>query len=251
MKFYEATVLLATLSLAYAERGTVVLTGDNFEEEVVQSDKLWMVKFYAPWCGHCKHLAPIYQKAAVEVGRLGIMKMGKVDATVESTLGAKYGVKGYPTLMYSRDGALYKYEGERTVTGFVKFAKRMHGEPVSYVNSKFSLSKLKMKKPVTYLLGVPPSDSSLDCSSVTGMSAIIDAYKSVAYTLQAGEYFGCVDVGELVSKVKVGSDVFVARLENGEPEQFFDIGNSAPASFQRFVYVPKKVFFFWTLRNKW
>ena len=225
MRVYEATVLLVTLSLAYAEQGTVVLTADNFEEEVVQSDKLWMVKFYAPWCGHCKHLAPIYQKAAVEVGRLGLMKMGKVDATVESSLGAKYGVKGYPTLMYSRDGALNKYEGERTVPGFVAFAKRMQGEPVSYVKSKFSLSKLKMNKPVTYLLGVPPSDSSLDCSSGAGASAIIDAYGSVAYTLQAGEHFGCVDAGELVSKVKAGSDVFVARLENGEPAQFFDVAS--------------------------
>lgn len=227
MKIYAQLALLfvVSLSLAVAEKDAVVLTGNNFDEEVLQSNKLWMVKFYAPWCGHCKHLAPTYKKAAIEVERLGIMKMGKVDATVESTLASRYGVKGYPTLMFSRDGSLHKYEGERTVPGFVDFAKRMGEDPVSHVKSKFSLSKLKMKKPVTFVLGIPPSDSSLSCSSKVGTSAILDTYKGAAYTLQAHEHFGCVDSKDLVSKISTGSDIFLSRLENGEPHQFFDLSS--------------------------
>ena len=87
MRLCEAAFILMVGVLPFSVIGetVVVLTDNNFSNEVLQSSKLWMVKFYAPWCGHCKHLAPTYDKASVEVGRLGLMKMGKVDATVENT----------------------------------------------------------------------------------------------------------------------------------------------------------------------
>ena len=81
----------------------------------------------------------------------GLMKMGKIDATVETTLAKRYGVKGYPTLKYLRDGELHKYTGERTVDGFVEFAERMNGDAVTELKTKYELSKFKMKKEVTYM----------------------------------------------------------------------------------------------------
>jgi len=67
-----------------------VLTEKNFDEMVLQSKDIWFVEFYAPWCGHCKALAPEWDAAAKALD--GQVKFGKVDATVESGLGQRFGV---------------------------------------------------------------------------------------------------------------------------------------------------------------
>jgi len=79
-----------------------------------------LVEFYAPWCGHCKKLAPEYEKAAVELE--GKALLAKVDCTAETTVCSKYGVKGYPTIkLFRKDGSNSEYPAGRTAPDIVKF----------------------------------------------------------------------------------------------------------------------------------
>jgi protein disulfide-isomerase A6 len=100
----------------------VVLTESNFESQVLASDDLWLVEFYAPWCGHCKKLAPEWAQAATELK--GSVKLGKVDATVENSLASKYGVQGYPTIKFFIPGNSQpeEYNGGRDAGSIVRTA---------------------------------------------------------------------------------------------------------------------------------
>lgn len=99
MIFYGLLVVgclsLASLTdgLIAVEDGVLVLTEDNFQT-ALESNPLLLVEFYAPWCGHCKKLAPEYSAAATQLAEKGASaKLAKVDATEQKELGQKFGIK--------------------------------------------------------------------------------------------------------------------------------------------------------------
>ncbi len=98
------------------EDHVMVLTSDNFTEQVSESG-LMLVEFYAPWCGHCKRLAPAYAQAAKELNLRHNIPLATVDATEETSLAKAFGVDGYPTLKIFRSGKDYDYNGPRDWKG--------------------------------------------------------------------------------------------------------------------------------------
>jgi len=68
-------------------KDVIELTDENFDKTVLNSEDMWLVEFYAPWCGHCKNLAPEWATAATELK--GKIKLGALDATV-NTLKVRY-----------------------------------------------------------------------------------------------------------------------------------------------------------------
>ncbi|XP_048435168.1 protein disulfide isomerase-like 2-3 [Pyrus x bretschneideri] len=101
---------------------SVELNSQNFNELVLKSKDLWIVEFFAPWCGHCKKLAPEWKKAAKNLQ--GKVKLGHVDCDAEKSLMSKFNVQGFPTILVfgaDKDSPL-PYEGARSASAIESFA---------------------------------------------------------------------------------------------------------------------------------
>lgn len=90
----------------------IILTKDNFDQEVINSDKPVLVDFWATWCGPCKMLAPIIEEIAEEKTNI---KVGKVNIDNEGELAIKFGIVSIPTVLLFDKGQVVKKEiGYRT-----------------------------------------------------------------------------------------------------------------------------------------
>ncbi|KAL3538253.1 hypothetical protein ACH5RR_001619 [Cinchona calisaya] len=116
---------------ALADDNVVVLTEENFEKEVGQ-DRGALVEFYAPWCGHCKKLAPEYEKLGASFKKAKSVLIGKVDCDEHKSICSKYGVSGYPTIQWFPKGSLEpkKYEGARSAEALAEFVNGEGGTSV-------------------------------------------------------------------------------------------------------------------------
>ena len=84
----------------------VVVTTNNFEEEVLKSDKPVLVDFWATWCGPCRMLAPTVEAIAEE--KADVLKVGKVDVDQEPELARRFGIMSIPTLILFKNGEAVK-----------------------------------------------------------------------------------------------------------------------------------------------
>ena len=130
------------------DENVAVLDPDNFEE-FVSDQPYTIVEFYAPWCGHCKSLAPEWAAAAGKTRKLNPpVILAKVDADKHSALAQKYDVSGYPTIkIFKGLDKVEDYDGPREAKGIVKFVKEAVG-----ITAEGSLTRLKTADETTALI---------------------------------------------------------------------------------------------------
>jgi protein disulfide-isomerase-like protein len=111
----------------YGKTAVVDLCDSHFPDK--KSENVWMVEFYAPWCGHCQALKPKFIDAAKQTkknaDKYDGIKFGAVDCTKEQYLCQKYNVKGYPTLKAIVSGKAKEYQGPREADDMLEFVVRL------------------------------------------------------------------------------------------------------------------------------
>ncbi|KAJ2878553.1 protein disulfide-isomerase precursor [Coemansia asiatica] len=154
MKVSAARFMLSTIA-ALAVTGLVsgasdeasdsdvkVLNTENFKEWT-DAQEIALVEFYAPWCGHCKALAPEYEKAAAALKEESI-SLAKVDCTEAQALCEEMQIPGFPTLKVVKSGDFATYNGTRKEAGIISYMRKQRLPPLSELSSdnfnKFSVS---------------------------------------------------------------------------------------------------------------
>lgn len=125
-----ASCLAILIGLASASSAVIDLIPTNFDSVVLKSGKPALVEFFAPWCGHCKNLAPVYEELAQLFAHAeDKVTIGKVDADEHRELGQKYGVQGFPTLKWfdGKNGKPEDYSGGRDLESLAAFITQKTG----------------------------------------------------------------------------------------------------------------------------
>lgn len=128
MNYLFIKFAIIAIIIGFISAEVIELTSKNFEHLTQASTGAttgaWLIDFYAPWCGHCKSLAPIYEKVAQKLKEddSGV-NVATVDVPANRDLGTRFEIKGFPTIKFLKDGKVFTYKGKRTLGDLVEFAK--------------------------------------------------------------------------------------------------------------------------------
>lgn len=203
---YITFLLWGIQEFVYASR--VLELSDRFLE--VKRDGHWLIMFYAPWCGHCKRLEPVWAHVAQALYNTNI-RVGRIDCTRFTSMASEFGVSGFPTIMFLKgDIAQYTFTGDRTKEDIINFALRVSGPPVISITSPESLDKLKNENPL-YFLYVGNYDGPM-----------WDSYYAVAERFQPHGYFYASphDIAKRHTNLKDPPGVYVFKEKS---QYLFDV----------------------------
>ena len=142
------------------------LTASTFLRQVTATQDPWFIKFYTPWCPHCKALAPTWQQMAKEMK--GKINIGEVNCEVERRLCKDAGVDSYPTMQVFRGGERIEYDGLRGLGDLINHAQKAAdaiGGGVQYVDAA-GFKELEETEPVIFLYFFDEAATSEDFMAV-------------------------------------------------------------------------------------
>ncbi|XP_077119693.1 protein disulfide-isomerase A3 [Ranitomeya variabilis] len=214
------SLLLSVLVLVAAStaRASDVLdfTDDDFESSISQYPVI-LVEFFAPWCGHCKKLAPEYEEAATKLK--GTVALAKVDCTANSNTCNKYGVSGYPTLKIFRNGEdSGSYDGPRSADGIISTMKKQAGPASVDLQSVEAFEKF-----------ISDTDASVVGFFRDLYGTTHSEFLKAANTLREKYRFAHTDEDELVDKYDSNGEGIVLFRPPRLANKFEDISVTFPA----------------------
>ncbi|OAD67382.1 hypothetical protein PHYBLDRAFT_19447 [Phycomyces blakesleeanus NRRL 1555(-)] len=165
-----------------AESDVLSLTEASFDK-ALKAD-LALVEFYAPWCGHCKALAPEYETAATELKEKSVT-LAKVDCTENEDLCQKYEIRGYPTLKVFRNGSFVEYKGPRKADGIVSYMTKQAAPAISPLTSE-TFEPFKTSDRVVVVAYTDPKD---EVSKATLLAAAEKLREDFLFGLVTDEAF--------------------------------------------------------------
>jgi len=215
------------------ESAVLTLTKDNFDD-ALKTNKYILVKFVAPWCGHCKNLSPAYAAAAKKLAdENSEIKLGSVDATIEQDLAKKFEVRGYPTIKFFVDGTAIEYNGGRTADDILGWLKKKTGPPADDLKTVEDLNKLKDSADVVVIGAFKDTDGSAAA-----------AYLAAAKTID-GIPFGITTNGDVLKELGVSGDAIVLfkKFDEGRNDLTSSIDEAAIKEFIKANQLPVVVDF--------
>ncbi|KAG9255051.1 disulfide-isomerase [Emericellopsis atlantica] len=201
-----AFLAAAAAGFASAEDSDVAqLTKDTFDD-FVKSNDLVLAEFFAPWCGHCKALAPEYEEAATSLKEKDI-RLAKVDCTEEADLCKSFGVEGYPTLKVFRGpDNIAPYTGQRKAPAITSYMVKQSLPAVSAL-TKETLEDFKTADKVVLVAYVAADDKASN-----------ETFTKVAESLRETYLFGGVADAALAEAegVKAPAIVLYKAFDEGK-----------------------------------
>lgn len=172
------------------DSAVVKLNANNFDD-FVSSHPLVLAEFFAPWCGHCKHLGPQYAAAADILVKKDI-PLAQVDCTKERSLCSKFGVRGFPTMKVFRGSNkdFSDYNGQRTSDSIVNYMVKQSLPAVSVLSKKSEVEELISDSKDVVIVQVAPK----------GVTAGNDTFYGIANSLRDFFTFVSTDNDEYVEK---------------------------------------------------
>merc|ERR1739838_666242 len=227
MKLLSVIVLLfgvVAISAIETEENVLILTDENFDSAVADN-KYILVEFYAPWCGHCKALAPEFAKAATELeAEKSEIKLASLDATIHKNAAEKFGVRGYPTLKFFKSGEAEEYGGGRTHPDIVNWLKKKTGPPTRPCATEEEFAALKKDNAVAVVGYFADADS----ASAKHFTNVADSFDDVPFFVVSDEKVAAA-AGLEADKVALFKEDYRSKLQDStENLAFFIRGEFLP-----------------------
>lgn len=199
-------LLLPAFALADDVIDLSALSQSEFKSELEQYDTA-LVEFFAPWCGHCKRLAPEYAKAATDLkSHDPPVPLIKVDCTTDQGKERcqEHGVGGYPTLKIFKSGDFaQEYNGPRDADGIVKYMKGQVGPASREYKSFAELKERLIAVKEVVVVGVFASDA----------DALAKKFHKTASKLRESVVFAHVYTGSASDAIDVLQEIVPAVVE--------------------------------------
>ena len=158
---------------------SVELTAESFQKLVTTSQEPWFIKFYAPWCPHCQHLAPTWNQLARE--SQGKLNIGEVNCDAEPRLCKDARVSSYPTLYFFRGGERVEYDGLRGLGDLLAFTQKALDSDVKYVDAS-QFRELEEKEDVIFVYFFDHATTSEDFAALDRLTLSLIGHARIVKT---------------------------------------------------------------------